>query len=203
MNIITPEGEETPKQTEHVNDILAGYKEAKIEEPIPQEHTNENIVQNLGEASENLPPAIGDNWKGDNRYYQTGKKAGQLRPKPRISAKYNHDATQSLPASQLINGALFLAFINFIIPLAISGIHNWLNKKNKLAIKDLKLTNDEKKEIDPLMDATLKQLNINANPLILLIISLVGAYSVKYFNVTMMFPEPDGSTGSPLKQEKK
>lgn len=191
MNIITTEPTtDEPKVSETVNDILAGYKEAKIEEPIPQEHTSESIVQNLGEFND-VKPENTDNWQGDNRYYQTGKKAGQLRPKPRISAKYNHDATQSIPASQLVNGALFLAFINFIIPLAISGIHNWLNKKNKLAIKDLKLTNDEKKEIDPLMDATLKQLNINANPLILLIISLVGAYSVKYFNVTMMFPEPE------------
>lgn len=191
MNIITDEP--TTTNTDSVNDLLSGYKEAKIEEPIEPEHNPENIVQNLGESSEGLPPPDTNAWQGDKRYYQTGKRAGQLRPN-RVTVKYNHDATTSIPASQLVNGALFLAFINFIIPLAISGVHNWFNKKNKLAIKDLKLTNDEKKEIDPLMDATLKQLNINANPLILLIISLVGAYSVKYFNVTMAFPEPETET---------
>lgn len=166
--------------------MLGEYKDAKIEAPQPNQETSESIVQNLGEPEKVVEtPPDPTKWHGDNRYYQTGKKAGELRPKPKITASYNHNATTSIPATMLVNGAMFLMVINIIFPLVIVAVNNWLSPKEKMTVKDLKLTKEEVKEIDPLMDATLKQLNINGNPFILLCITLVASYAGKFMAIKL------------------
>lgn len=183
---------------------LEDYKEAMVEAPQPE--TSETIVQNLGEESKpadevNTEPAPDPNkWQGDNRYYQTGKKAGQLRPKPKVSASYNMNATTTIPATMLINGALFLTVVNIIFPLVIVAVNNWLSPKEKMTVKQMKLTKEEQKEIDPLMDATLKQLNIAGNPLVLLIITLTASYAGKFMAVKLSSEENEEET---KKEEKK
>lgn len=171
-----------------VNDLgldLGDYSEAKNETPLASESPAETEPINTETVNSELPPANPENWKGDPRYYQRGEKKGTLRDKPYIKANYNHAATTTIPGSMLINGALFLMFINFIIPLIIVTTNNWLSPKEKMSVKDIRLTKEECKDIDPLMDATLKQLNIQANPWILLMLSLTAAYATKFVNRKM------------------
>lgn len=165
--------------------------------PIAEQFTTIPPIENGDSPS--FAKATEGNWRGDNRYYQSGKKAGQLRPDPKIKATYNHNATSNIPATMLINGALFLSVINFIIPMIIVTVNNYLTPKEKMGVKDLQLTKEEKKEIDPLMDATLKQLNIQANPLILLCITLVSSYAMKFVQKKLDF----GSEETETKEEKK
>jgi len=169
---IEPLKEEKP---DSLADTLSQYKDAKVET------VSEPPSQN---ATEDVPDS--NNWKGDPRFYQRGSKKGTLREKPYVKATYNHAASTSIPATMLINGALFLSVINFIIPLLICTVNNYMSPKEKVTVKDLQLSKEEKKEIDPLMDATLKQLNIQGNPLILLSITLVSAYAMKFVNFKLV-----------------
>ncbi len=165
------------QKPDSMEDLLSGYSSPKTETPAPV-NEQEAPPAEINQEQFATPPNP-DAWIGDKRYYQRGAKAGQLRPGG-VRATYNHNATSTIPATMLINGALFLSVINFIIPLTIVTINNWVSPKEKMTLKDLRLTNEEKKEIDPLMDATLKQLNIQGNPLILLMITLTAAYSMKF-----------------------
>lgn len=186
----SPEEQKAAVDNSDYSDLLSGYKGAKVEE-VKQEETAETETP-VQEAE--LPPPDSNNWKGDNRFYQRGSKKGTLRDKPYIKATYNTAATQSIPASMLVNGALFLMVINFIIPGIIVSVNNWLSPKEKMTMKDLQLTKDEKKEIDPLMDATLKQLNIQANPLFLLILTLTFTYSNKFISKKFETPGDEKET---------
>ena len=161
-----------------MEDLLSGYSTPKTETPAPVDESEAPPAE-INQDQFAPPPPDPANYIGDKRFYQRGAKAGQLRPGG-VRATYNHNATSTIPATMLINGALFLSVINFIIPLTIVTINNWVSPREKMTLKDLRLTNEEKKEIDPLMDATLKQLNIQGNPLILLMITLTAAYSMKF-----------------------
>ncbi len=163
---------------------LGDYSEPKqvvsdtpIDNPINQINT-ENPSDPIN------PTNPSSDWRNNPDFYQTGKKAGQPRPN-RLNATYNRNASTTIPSSVLVNGAMFMGFINFVIPLIMVTANNWLSPKEKMEQKDLRLTNEDRKDIDPLMDATLKQLNIQGNPALLLAIALVGAYSMKFFNKKM------------------
>ena len=169
--------EDTPEkidaETDVLNDALNSYTEP-MQESQPVTDTPE--------------PENPDSWLGNPAYYQSGKKRGQLRKSPSLRGSYNHAAETSIKGSLLINGALFLSIVNFIVPLLICTVNNWLNKKDKMTVKELQLDASEKKEIDPLMDATLKQLNITGNPLVLLSITLTAAYAMKFVNRKIIAP---------------
>jgi len=182
--------------------MLEGYDQpAVIEEPTPVDDINvkvdpekqEPTATDITDAEGRVPESV---WRANpDKYFQRGAKKGLPRDKPatpmaKTSVSFNKEATTTIPGGVLINGAIFITFINFIIPYTIVTVNRWLTKE-KMNVKDLKLTGEERRDIDPLMDATLKQLNIMGNPLVLLGICLVATYSMKFANAKLgMNEEP-------------
>jgi len=127
--------------------------------------------------------------------YQRGKKKGQPRTAPFISVKAGvTQPTQVVVQPQtaklsgmLIDGGLFLTLINIAVPLLIAILNNYVEKDKKKHIdpQKLKLTNDQKKELDPVVDAVMKQVSLTGNPLVILLVGLLTAYGLNFMALKM------------------
>lgn len=77
--------------------------------------------------------------------------------------------------SSVITGALFLLFIDFIIPNILCFFHNRISKK-KMNPSILKLSDEQKKELEPIADEVAKQINFKGSPVAILAASLGAIY---------------------------
>lgn len=77
----------------------------------------------------------------------------------------------------LISGALLVLMIDLIIPNIIVFANNKITKE-KIKAKDLQLTNAQKNELQPVADEVAKTIALQANPLIVLVVTLLGIYGV-------------------------
>lgn len=127
--------------------------------------------------------------------YKSGKKAGQPR-KPRVTATFTPDQNPGSLSGELLTGALFLTLVDLLFPIIICGINNRFTK-DKIKASDLSLTEKQKKEIAPIADRVLKQINVQANPTLLLFLSMVGIYGANFAVAKMMSSKPSD------KEEKK
>ena len=87
--------------------------------------------------------------------------------------------TQS-EVSALINGAMLLMCIDFIAPGVILWLLKFVDPKYKqIKAAKIKLTKDEKKDLEPLADAVAKQLLLNISPMAAFTILITFAYGSK------------------------
>jgi hypothetical protein len=77
--------------------------------------------------------------------------------------------------SSIISGALFLLFIDLVIPNLISTINNRVSR-SKIGAEMLKLTTDQRKELEPLAEEVARLINIKGNPVMILSLSLGAIY---------------------------
>jgi hypothetical protein len=82
--------------------------------------------------------------------------------------------------SSIITGALFLLFIDFIIPNILCMVHNRVSKK-KMKPDLIKLTDEQKKELEPIADEVAKQINLQGSPVTILAASLAAIYLGNFF----------------------
>lgn len=81
----------------------------------------------------------------------------------------------------VLEGALILTLIDMIIPTAIVYAHKRFSKDGtKLSLSKLRLTKGQKNELTPVFDKVLKSLNVEGNPLHLLILSMLAMYGMNY-----------------------
>ena len=172
-DILTPETETPVVNQGDVTALFADYKEpakVKVETEVTQP-----------QAPQQTQPANTENWKGDPRYYQRGKKAGQLRPNNTVRVTPNPSAPveSTIPANSIITGAMLIMLIDMLIPLLITAINDKVSKQ-KIQAEQLQLTSNQKKELAPICDDVAKHLNLSANPMVLLTVSLVGIYGINF-----------------------
>jgi hypothetical protein len=111
-------------------------------------------------------------------YYQSGKKRGQLRPKANDKLGVTiRNETKVIKGNNLLTGLMMLTFIDLIFPLVITVVNNRFTKKS-IKSHQLKLSKTQKNELTPLADEVVKMLDIEANPLHMLIISMIGVYGL-------------------------
>lgn len=111
-------------------------------------------------------------------YYQSGKKKGQRKPQgTRVS--YNPTKPAQL-SGEFLTGSIVIMLIDILLPLIFAGINNTVSKK-KIDADKLKLTDKQKKEFEPIADAVLKSIKIEANPVLVLAIGLIGAYGMNFY----------------------
>lgn len=163
-------------QVDDIAAILRGYKE------VTPKTTPENTPPTPN-------PIAGD-------VYKTGKKAGQPR-KPRVTATINPDTNPMSLGGDLLSGAMFLMLINLMIPAIMAGLNNKFSK-DKMKAGDLALTTSQENKLAPIADRVLKQLNIQANPTLLLFLSIVGIYGTNFMVAKMLSDKKDDK-----KEEKK
>jgi hypothetical protein len=125
----------------------------------------------LTSSQDSEPP-----WKGDPRYYQTGKKAGQLRP-----VRLNKQPVE-ISGNLIISGALLLMFIDMVFPVLISLANNRINKKTQVKPEQLRLTDEQKTQLIPLADAAAKNITVTANPFAVLGVALFGMYGANFIS---------------------
>jgi hypothetical protein len=80
-----------------------------------------------------------------------------------------------IAGSSVVSGALFLLLIDFVIPNIICLLNNKVSKK-KINPALLKLSEDQRKELEPLADEVAKQINLKGNPMTIFIASLAAIY---------------------------
>jgi len=156
-----------------LNDFLKDYN------PVTQPVTIQN-------GSAPAPQTLSAPVAQTIEYYKTGKKAGQPKPNRAKQPAYTAPAISS-PVQQtssvngtLITGALFIMLIDLVMPALIAFINNQTTKV-QIKASMLGLDDKQKKDFEKLADEAVKQLNIQANPMILLSISMGGIYMMNVF----------------------
>lgn len=115
-------------------------------------------------------------WLGDKRYYQTGKKAGQLRP---IRIKSTEQPDIDLSGNVIITGSLIITFADLLIPVLISALNNRFSK-TKINADSLRMDTKQRQSLEPVADAVAKQLAFEGNPIIVFFVGLIGIYGMNY-----------------------
>jgi hypothetical protein len=111
-------------------------------------------------------------------YYKTGKKAGQPKPQRKTVVSYTPPPNMQV-TGELISGALFVTLVDLFFPMLISLLHNLVSKKVKIEYSDLQLTNKQKDQLSPVADKIIKQLKIDANPLLIGGIAYTGMLGIQ------------------------
>ena len=85
-------------------------------------------------------------------------------------------------SGEILSGTLFLTLIESFMPILLGIINDKFDNK-KVDIKKLGLTAKQKKELIPICDEVVKKFEISANPVYLLVGSLVGIYGINYMSL--------------------
>jgi len=83
--------------------------------------------------------------------------------------------TGTIGNSSVVTGALFLLLIDFVIPNVICMVNNKMSRK-KINPALLKLTEEQRKELEPLADEVARQINLKGDPKMIFIASLAAIY---------------------------
>lgn len=80
--------------------------------------------------------------------------------------------------SDFITGAVFLMFVDFIIPELIAIINNKFSKKEKVDANLLRLTSEQRKQVEPIADNAMNAIKWKMHPGIILGVTMVGCYAM-------------------------
>lgn len=139
-----------------IDDFLKGYQDS-------------GIVNNISENSTHETPGNENDLLGVKVKKRRGRKK-----------------KETFIAGEVINGILFLSIIDLFMPMVIRLLHELLDNKTKITPqqwKRLRLTEAQKKELEPIVDEFVKQFDITANPTVLFLASLAGLYSLNYMTL--------------------
>lgn len=145
-----------PIANQSVNDI----------DKLMNEYTNEIQVDT---------PAAQEFAKG-KRGRKKGQKNGMSADE--ISTDINGNPTQ-VNENPIITGGLLILLIDLALPNIIAFANNKFSKTKKIKASELQLTEEERKQLEPLAEQVAKEMSMKANPLTVLIVSLVGMYGMK------------------------
>lgn len=188
-----------PVQPISVDEILKGY-----DKPMEVSASNPADAK-TGELNKppviNMPPVINPQTHyPDGRpieYFQRGAKRGQPKPyrpiynnphqqQPQTQFTVSTPPPATMGGSAVLNGAMFLVLVDLLFPMILEIANNWLDPKNKISARQLKLDDKQKKDIEPIADMVMKQVNINGNPTWLLIMALAGTYGLNFMALKAM-----------------
>jgi hypothetical protein len=197
MNILNSEN-----GTTGLDNLFAEYGQpAEITQPEkPVEPPKENLsVTGAPPVIESDKPVPESIWRNNPAYFQTGKKAGQKRPikNNTVSVGINPNNEPSTIDGGLISGALFLVIVDLLFPLLITFVHNKYSKK-KIKVEDLQLTKEQRKQLEPISDKVVKQIQVTANPTVLLFWTMLGLYGIQYATARMIAKEEQKKQQNPL-----
>lgn len=107
---------------------------------------------------------------------KNGEKTKRGRGRPR------KEKVEEVP-TQIISGDLLLMLVNVVLPRVFSMLHNMAVKDEKkyISANDLKLDDDEKKELKILADKAAKEVGFQGDPLTAFAISVIALMLVKMF----------------------
>lgn len=156
-----------------IDKLLSGYSKEVIAESTPP-----GI-----DLTEDTPLKINPHDKTDPRlYYQRGAKKGQKKPNFDKVLQQTGQYEPATLSGEILSGLMFITLIDMLFPLLITTVNNLYSKK-KVKADQLKLTAKQKNELAPICDKIVEKWNITADPVWLLLISMVGIYGVNYITI--------------------
>lgn len=169
---IRTEGIETPND---IDKLLSGYDKeviANTELPgAPPDDESQPISR------------INPNDKTDPRlYYQRGAKKGQKKPNFDKVLQQTGQYEPATLSGEILSGLMFITLIDMLFPLLITSVNNIYSKK-KIKVDHLKLTAKQKNELAPICDKIVEKWNLTADPVWMLVISMLGIYGVNYITL--------------------
>jgi hypothetical protein len=125
-----------------------------------------DLLSGYKEKIEIDEPSAIQNEKG-----KRGRKPKNAQPEPQ----------QVITETPVITGALMMMLIDLALPHLMVFANNKLNKKGKkIRASDLQMTSEQRKELEPVADQVAKEMMLQANPLTVLIISMIGIYGINF-----------------------
>lgn len=184
----TPKPLVVEDKTALISDLLSDYKEPVAHvpnEPIRTGTSNPTQTDNTPGIS---PTGIQSGSTPDSQthqiplpqgveYYKSGKKAGQPKPPKKVRVGYTPTIEMSQINSNLLSGALFLTLVDLVLPMLVAALNNRFSKI-KVKASELMMTAKQKNELAPIADKVMSQVNITANPTLLLCISMFAIYGM-------------------------
>jgi hypothetical protein len=191
----TPIKEITLQQppTISIDEILKGYDK-------PMEITATPTDAKLPEGQKpvvNIQPSAFNNPNThypDGRpkeYFVRGAKRGQEKPYRPIYNNPHQPPVNTIitsttpppaqmPGSSVLTGAMFLVLVDMLFPMLLEIGNNFIDPKHKISAKQLKLQPEQRKELEPLADMIMKQINFQGSPVLLLSLGLFGTYALNF-----------------------
>lgn len=191
----------TPDSISELDELLKTYDKPSAEsEPVESLFPGDRVTPggSRGDtvSKPSATPFITHDPAGSDtpiEYYVRGAKKGQPKP-PRKNAPVK---PTSIQASVLLSGALFITLIDNLMPMIFAGLNNW-RSKIKIDSAKLQLTDKQRADLAPVADAVARELNINSNPVPLLLIALAGIYGG---NMVMLRNEEERRMKNEAKKE--
>lgn len=114
-------------------------------------------------------------------HYVRGPKKGQPKEKGSSTVRVSSKSSESDGniSGSVITAGLFLLIIDTVLPMVIVLLNNRFSEK-KMKAEVLKLTDEQRKELEPLADQVLKQIQMTGNPTAVLLLTFVGLYAANY-----------------------
>jgi hypothetical protein len=158
--------------SDDIDELLSGYNQSLLisEDKAPETESNNSATP---ETSVSNTPT---DWRNNPAYFQTGKKAGMLRPSMKHKAPMAEEGEIS---GTLIDGALFIMLIDLLVPMLITIANNKFTD-DEIDIEDLQLSDKQKKDLSPLADEVVKRLSIQGHPVTMLFLGMAGIYGINY-----------------------
>lgn len=88
-------------------------------------------------------------------------------------------------SGEIITGLLFITLLDLTLPMLMCSTNNALTGE-KMNPNDLKLTQTQKNELEPIADEVMKELQLKANPIFILIVSFISIYGMKFLDAKMI-----------------
>ena len=85
-----------------------------------------------------------------------------------------------IPDNAIITGAVLVLLIDLFIPNVIAFLNNRFDKKNKIKATTLMLSKEQRVELEPISDLAAKQMMLQASPVTLFFVSLIGIYGINF-----------------------
>ena len=171
---LTSNSKETKEATSSIDDLLSGYE--TMEE---SEETEEIDDDGDGYSTDEK---ISSDKSDSSLYFQSGKKKGQLKPKGRDILGGEVKATvdpspKAIKGSNILSGLMLLTLVDLIFPLLLQVANNKFSKV-KIKASDLRIKKTQKNELEPLANMVVESLNIEANPIQMFAVSMIGVYGL-------------------------
>lgn len=134
------------------------------------------------EQKTNPENEINDLLKGYTKKMDVETEVEQEAPRKKRGRPRKEKEPDTIEDSNLISGALFLLLIDLAIPALLSMANNMMvkDKRKKIKAKTLKMTKEQREELAPIADEAVKQLMLQASPLAVFLVSIIGIYGLNF-----------------------
>lgn len=163
MREITEEVKTEGKEIDDISSYFSKYKQAAKIEPKIEQNGKPTVDQPFLNIKDN--PLISDTYNQE--------------PEKKVRKPRRKKADKMIISGEVLTGALFLIFVDMLLPMLIALANNAISK-DKIEGKDLGLTATQRNQLEPVADAVMKEIEMKANPVAILIITMAGLYGMNF-----------------------